>query len=154
MFYDEVDDVLAAAELLAKTPGVDPNRIFVAGHSVGGTLTLLAAMTSERFCEAAAFSGSPDQIAWSRGQRQFIPFDANDVREFQMRSPIAFATSFKCPVRIYYGARERYFAASSKQTAALAQKKHLDVAAVSVPGDHFGAVPEEIQRSIEFFRRR
>ena len=46
MFYDEVDDVLAAAEVLAKTPGVDPKRIFVAGHSVGGTLAMLSAMTS------------------------------------------------------------------------------------------------------------
>ena len=44
MFYDEVDDVLAAAEVLALTPGVDANRLYVAGHSVGGTLTMLAAM--------------------------------------------------------------------------------------------------------------
>ena len=33
MFYDEVDDVLAAADYLAKVPCVDPNRIYIAGHS-------------------------------------------------------------------------------------------------------------------------
>ena len=71
-----------------------------------------------------------------------------------MRSPIAFATSFKCPARIYYGSREGYFSPGSRQTATLAQGKHLDVEAISVPGDHFGAVPAEIQRSIEFFQTK
>ncbi len=69
MFYDEVDDVLAAAEALARLPDVDSNRLYVCGHSVGGTLTLLSAMTSNRFRAAASFSGSPDQIAWARPVR-------------------------------------------------------------------------------------
>jgi acetyl esterase/lipase len=48
LFYDEVDDVLAAAEYLSKQSYVDANRLFVAGHSVGGTMTLLAAMLPVR----------------------------------------------------------------------------------------------------------
>ncbi len=48
-FYDELDDVLAAAEYLAQQPYVDARRLFAAGHSVGGNLTLLAAMASKRF---------------------------------------------------------------------------------------------------------
>src|SRR5262249_22673359 len=43
MFYDEIEDVLAAADHLAGLPGVDPQRIFVAGHSAGGTHALLGA---------------------------------------------------------------------------------------------------------------
>jgi dienelactone hydrolase len=100
MFYDEVEDVCAAAEVLAQMPGVDSKRIFVAGHSAGGTLALLGAMTSDRFRAAASFSGSPDQVAWSRGQSKFVPFDPSDNREYQLRSPLAFPKSFKCPVRI------------------------------------------------------
>ena len=53
-FYDEVDDVLAAADTLAKQPGVDAGHIYVAGHSVGGTLTMLVALTSTRFRAAAS----------------------------------------------------------------------------------------------------
>ena len=35
---ETVDDALAAVELLRRTPGVDPQRIFVLGHSLGGGL--------------------------------------------------------------------------------------------------------------------
>jgi dipeptidyl aminopeptidase/acylaminoacyl peptidase len=152
MFYNEVDDVLAAADYLAKLPAVDAGHLYVAGHSVGGTLTLLAAMLSSRFHAATSFSGAPDATAWSKDQPQLIVFDQSNPREFQMRSPIAFATSFKCPVRIYCGNAESLFVDSSRQTAELAKQKGLDVEAVSVPGDHFSAVPEEIRQSIEFFR--
>lgn len=152
MFYDEVDDVLAAAEYLAARRNVDPKHMYVAGHSVGGTLTLLAAMSTTRFRAAASFSGSPDQVAWSSSQPQLIPFNPSDIHEFQMRSPIAYATSFKCPVRILYGSQEALFAAPSQKTASLAKAKNLDVEAISVPGDHFTAVPAEIEQSIQFFR--
>jgi len=66
LFYDEVDDVLAAREYLCKQPFVDGDRLFVAGHSVGGTLALLAAEASKRFHAAVAFSGSPDQVLYCR----------------------------------------------------------------------------------------
>jgi alpha-beta hydrolase superfamily lysophospholipase len=49
MFYDEVDDVFAAAEVLARQPGVDPRQIYLAGYSAGGSLALLAALASQRF---------------------------------------------------------------------------------------------------------
>src|SRR5262249_407268 len=122
MFYDEVDDVLAAAEALAKLPYVDADRLYVAGHSAGGTLPLLAALTSKRFRAAGAFSGSPDQVRFIHGREAEAPFDATNARELQMRSPLAFPKSFQCPVRLYYGSAEFFFAASSKKTAQLAKE--------------------------------
>ena len=65
-FYDETSDVLAAADVLRAQPGVDPERLYLAGHSVGGTLTLLAAMASPMFRAASAFSGSADARTSSR----------------------------------------------------------------------------------------
>jgi len=35
---EAIDDAISAVALLEKTKGVDPKRIFVAGHSLGGTL--------------------------------------------------------------------------------------------------------------------
>jgi dienelactone hydrolase len=153
MFYNEVDDVLAAAEALARLPYVDGKRLYVAGHSVGGTLALLAALTSNRFRAAASFSGSPDQVAWASGQPEVVPFDPADKREFQMRSPLAFARSFQCPVRIYYGNQEFFFASNSQKTAQLAKAANLDVEAVSVPGDHLSSVSPAMRQCIPFFQK-
>ncbi len=33
---ETIDDAVAAVELLRKTSGIDPRRVFVAGHSLGG----------------------------------------------------------------------------------------------------------------------
>jgi dipeptidyl aminopeptidase/acylaminoacyl peptidase len=154
LFYDEVEDVLAAADALAGLSYVDPDRIYVSGHSAGGTLTLLAAMTSNRFRAAGAFSGSPDQVALCRDQPELAPFDLSDERELQMRSPLAFARSFKCPVRIYYGSQEFFFRGSSQKTAEEARKAGLDVEAISVPGDHLTSVPPAMRQCITFFQQR
>ena len=54
MFFHEIDDVYAAADTLAKLPYVRADRLYLAGHSVGGTLTMLAAMGSKRFRAASA----------------------------------------------------------------------------------------------------
>jgi len=153
MFYNEVDDVIAAAEALAALPYVDKDRLYICGHSVGGTLSLLTAMSSDRFRAAASFGGSPDQVAWSRFQPELVPFDPKDQREYQMRSPLAFPGSFQCPVRIFYGDEEFLFATSSQKTAKLAKSKQRDVEAISIPGDHFTSVPAAINQAIAFFRQ-
>jgi hypothetical protein len=80
------------------------------------------------------------------------PFDATDEQEVRMRSPVEFAESFKCPMRIYYGTKERFFAAESNETARIARARSLDVETLAVPGDHFTAVPEEIALAVAFFR--
>src|SRR5262249_12632428 len=54
-YYDEVDDVLAAAKYLGQAPYVTGDRLYIAGPSAGGTLVLLAAMTSHHFRAAASF---------------------------------------------------------------------------------------------------
>jgi dienelactone hydrolase len=164
MFYNEVDDVLAAADALAKLNYVDDKRIYVAGHSAGGTLALLAAMTSTRFRAAASFSGSTDQFSWASNQQNLVPFDPGGFlefaertpaaqEEFQMRSPLAFAGSFKCPVRMYFGNQEPLFRSSTQLTATLAKQKNLDVEAVEVPGDHMSAVTPAMRQCIEFFEK-
>jgi len=156
LFYDEVDDALAAGEYLFKQPYVDGKRLFVAGHSVGGTLALLAAETSNRFRAAATFSASPDQILYCRYgiRKESIPFDTGTPRELEVRSPLAYAQSFKCPVRLYYGTAEKHFEKTTRRTAAVAKGKGLDVEAAAIEGSHMTAVPEAMKQSIAFFEKR
>ncbi len=152
MFFGEVDDVLAAADALAALPYVRADRLYIAGHSVGGTLTILAAMSTGRFRAAASLSGSPDQALWGGAQPKLVPFDLNDASEFSIRSPIAYASSFQAPARLYFGSEEYYFAGNTAKLAELALSAGRDVRAVVVPGDHMSHVAESMKQSIVFFR--
>lgn len=149
-FYAEVNDVLAAAERLAALPYVDAEQVFVCGHSAGGTLAVLAAMASDRFRGAAAFSGCLDQQL----NLDIAAFDPRDQKEIAMRSPLSFATSFQCPTRIYYGSEEDWAVQMSHETARQATAAGLDVAAQMLPGDHFSSVPRAIAQAITFFQQR
>jgi dipeptidyl aminopeptidase/acylaminoacyl peptidase len=156
MYYDEADDVIAAAEYLRHLPYVDSRRLFVAGHSVGGTMTMLSALLYKHFRAGAAFSGSPDQVIYVKyapGAEDRAPFDITDVRELEMRSPLAFAAFFRCPLRIYYGSQEFHFDLTSQRTAEIARENGKDVEAVKVQGNHLTQVPDAIKASIEFFRQ-
>jgi dienelactone hydrolase len=155
-YYDEVDDVLAAAECLRKQPYVDASHLYLAGPSAGGTLALLAAMASNHFRAAASFSAMPDQVLFckhAKGAPRDVPTDITDLKELQVRSPLAYAASLKCPTRIYYGSQEPYLVATSQLTARVAKGKGLDVEAVQVEGDHGTSVPPAIKESIAFFRK-
>ncbi len=44
---ETIDDALAAASLLQKIPGVDPRRVFILGHSLGGFLLPRVARAAE-----------------------------------------------------------------------------------------------------------
>lgn len=152
MFFDEVGDVLAVTDHVRSQPWVDPQRIYVAGHSAGGTLAMLAALASPHYRAVAPFSGSPDQLILAKGLPKIVPFDKKVKAEYEIRSPLCYATSFKTPTRLFLGRQEEFYRASTNLLATLARNAGKDVAAVEVPGDHFKAVPEEINQAIAFFR--
>ncbi len=158
--YDEVDDVLAAAAYLAQQPGVDSTQIFLAGHSAGGTLTLLAIEASGRFRAASSFDGSPDQqllyngSATKPGTHPEVVFDPKDSRELEVRSPLAYVGSVKSPVRLYYSQEAAPITLrTSRRFAEVARAKGWDAAAVGVRGSHMGHVARAMPQSIEFFKR-
>ena len=160
-FYDEVDDVLAAAEYLSNHPSVDPTRVFLAGHSAGGTLTLLAIEASGRFRAAASFDGSPDQqllyngSASKPGTHPEIVFDPRDVRELQVRSPLAYANSVRSPVRLYYSHEASPLAQRpSERFAELARVRGVDARAIRVWGSHMSHVARAMPGSISFFKQK
>jgi dipeptidyl aminopeptidase/acylaminoacyl peptidase len=154
MFYGEVNDVLAAGEYLAALPHVDPSRVYLAGYSAGGTLTMLAAMTTDRFRAAASLDGSPDRRVFVRGREDEVPFDAADSEEFRMRSPRDFPTSFRCPIRLYCSEDVGGFTEETRRLAASARWGGLDVETVAIPGDHVTFWEPATKLAMEFFRKR
>src|SRR5262245_11355664 len=84
-FLCEVDDVLAAAAFLRKQPYVDPARVYLGGHSTGGTLALLTAEYSDTFRAVFSFGPTDDVLGYGLGN--INPFSIADPKELQLRSP-------------------------------------------------------------------
>ena len=99
-FYGEVDDVIASANYLAKQPYVDPTRIYLGGHSTGGTLAMLVAESTDRFRTVFAF-GPVDDVRGYGGQ--FLYHDLSNSRETELRSPGRWLNSVKSPLFVLEG---------------------------------------------------
>jgi dienelactone hydrolase len=102
-FLGEVDDVLAAADYLAKQDFVDPKRIYLGGHSTGGTLVLLAAECSDSFRAVFSFGPADDVAGYGP---EYIPFDASDRRELELRAPGRWLHSVRSPTFVFEGTEE------------------------------------------------
>ena len=134
-FFGEVDDVLAAADYLGKQEFVDPHRIYLGGHSTGGTLVLLVAECSDRF--RAVFSFGPmDNVA--KYPREYLPFDTASAREIELRSPGRWLHSIKSPVFVFEGTTQGNLdALLAMEQASTNPNVHF----LAVSGkDHFGTL--------------
>jgi dienelactone hydrolase len=99
ILFGEVDDVLAAGDYVASLPYVDSTRIYLGGHSSGGTLALLVAEAAPtRF--RAVFSFGP--VADAGRYAGFIPSLADDA-EARVRSPGRFLWAIRSPTFIIEG---------------------------------------------------
>jgi acetyl esterase/lipase len=99
-YFGEVDDVVAAADYLAKLETVDPERIYLGGHSTGGTLALLVSECSDRFRAVLAFGPVSDVSSYSS---EYTPFDTSNPREVALRSPGRWLGSIKRPTFVIEG---------------------------------------------------
>ena len=151
LFYGEVDDAIAAGDYVASLEYVDPNRIFIVGHSAGGMLTPLVAMMPSRFKAAAAFSGMVDHAAFVRSHwGRIVPYDLSDPEEIRLRNPREFVASLKCPLYLFLESGHADLNATRAFTAA-AQSFGRTCEFFSVPGDHWTMVVPSLRKTIELF---
>jgi dipeptidyl aminopeptidase/acylaminoacyl peptidase len=126
----EVDDVIAAADFLAGEPYVDPSRIYLGGHSTGGTLALLVSESTDRF--RAVFSFGPVATIKSYGRRYAAPVDLTNPSEVALRSPDRWLWCIKSPTFVLEGADAP---SNRKSVEFMAQLRG------SSPSVHFFVVP-------------
>ena len=98
--FGEIDDIASAYEYAASLPYVDPDRIYLAGHSTGGTRALLASEYTDKFRAVFCF-GAVDEIKY-HNNTQFT-FDTDNEAEFAMRSPIHWLDDVKSPTFLIEG---------------------------------------------------
>jgi acetyl esterase/lipase len=133
-FFGEVDDVLAAADFLAAQPGI--NRIYLGGHSTGGTLALLVAEMSPRF--RAVFSFGPVADVAGYGSEN-LKFNAADFRELHLRNPIHWLHGIKSPTWVIEGKDDPGNISSLEELKALNRNPLVEFLPVKGK-DHFSVI--------------
>lgn len=98
--FGEVDDIASAYDYAASLPYVDPDRIYLGGHSTGGTRALLAAEYTDKFRAVFGF-GAVDKIEYHNNSQ--FTFDKDNEEEYKMRSPIYWLDSVKTPTFLIEG---------------------------------------------------
>lgn len=139
LFYGEVDDAVAAVDYVAKLPYVDPNRVYMVGHSTGGTITLLAALSTDKLRAAFSFGGAPDVgrvVSDGEGYGN-TPFDPANKQESRLRSAIHFVESLKTPTWYLEGEASSYVDEAREMQRRAARAGAPFKAHILKGGDHF-----------------
>jgi dipeptidyl aminopeptidase/acylaminoacyl peptidase len=133
-FLGEVDDVAAAAQYLAAQPYVDPRRIYLGGHSTGGTLAMLVAEMTDRFRAVFAFGPVGDVRGYGG---QFVYHQPGDPKESMLRSPGYWLDSVRSPLYVIEGTGGNIEALRALK----ANSTNPLIRFVAVPGvDHFAVL--------------
>lgn len=130
-FLGEVDDVIAAAKYLSDVDYVDPERIYLGGHSTGGTLALLVSAASDRFRAVFAFGPAANPGFYGPGVLTYAP---SVQRESRLRRPDLWLDCIRRPTFVIEGAGGNNIAALM-----LARRKASPLLQVVLlpDGDHF-----------------
>lgn len=102
-FLGEVDDVISAIQYLKSLSFVDPNRIYLGGHSTGGTLALLVASATNDLCTTFSF-GPVANPAWYGPEA--ILYNSENINEMLIRSPAYHIGDVKSNLMIIEGAQD------------------------------------------------
>ncbi len=91
---------MSAYEYAASLPYVDPSRIYLGGHSTGGTRALLAAEYTDKFRAVFGF-GAVDLIKYHNNSQ--FTFDTDNEDEYKMRSPVYWLDNVNTPTFLIEG---------------------------------------------------
>ena len=147
LMLGEVDDAVAAAQWLATQPFIDPERIYVFGHSIGGGTAALIALRNDSNVRHTGSSGGlygPD--AFERW-KDFAPFDTGNTNERRARLLRGNEPWMRTPHHAYIGRDDemsRTLPSAPSGSAAAGSKLRVEV----IDGDHFSSLPEAIERYI------
>jgi dienelactone hydrolase len=140
MLWGELDDALAALDHVRRLPEIDPERVFVFGHSAGGMLAALMAFEPSL---DARLTGSIDGIYGPEVfDYQQLPF-VDTPLERELRLALPHIEELEQPHIALVG-RDDLALASTQAAAERAARAGVPLEAVIVPGDHRQSVAHGI----------
>ncbi len=141
LFGGEVEDAVAAINYLKQLPSVDPERIYVAGHSTGGTIALLTAASAPLVRAVFSLGGAPDVANVLRNNGfDNVPFDRTNTAEVRFRSPGEWVPLMRAPVYYFEGGKS-FYVADAKWMEAAAQRQGVPLRVYIIErNDHFTIV--------------
>jgi dipeptidyl aminopeptidase/acylaminoacyl peptidase len=151
MFGGEVDDVIAAGVYLQKIPGVDPKHIYVMGHSVGGSLAILAAQMRSPYKASASLSGYARLTEWIDHFAHIVPFDLKNANERMIRDPYLYVSSLQVPLFMFTEQANPH-AVEVNRTFCLQVAKTSSCHHTVIEGDHQTMIEPAIHKAIAQFR--
>ncbi len=125
--YEEAQDVQAAVQFLEECPFVDPRRIAIGGHSVGGLVSVIAGAKHSRLAAVVSVNGG---ITWTQNGTQL---------GFPAVSAVwrAEAEHFTVPLLLLHGQNDTVVTPQlSRELAELLQQRSAPVTLKMFPGDH------------------
>ena len=136
-FYGEVNDIIAAGEYLKSLDYIDPDRIFLGGHSTGGTLVLLVAEATDLFRGVISFGPVEDPFFYGPDT---VNHSSSNERERTLRAPINFLDMINTPTIVVEGDEGNI---SSLRVLRKRGSSNSNLSFVEVPGvDHFAVLAQ------------
>lgn len=102
-YFGELDDLVAATRWLKAQPFVDPERVYLGGHSSGGTMALLASEYASEWAGVVAFGPVTDPQFYGNGLWGVQPVRKKDVAGQRLRAPINWLDSITAPTLVLEG---------------------------------------------------
>ena len=143
--------------ILAKVPEANPSRLYCAGHSSAGNVSLLFAAHEPRiracvaYCPAADVEAELAEIINTPGSNLLLP----KIDEFLKQSnPMTHAAKFGCPVYLFHARDDSNTPFINTERLAMEMQKHqVNVTFVPVDsGGHYASMIEAIPNAIEWLQ--
>lgn len=134
---------------------MDSNRIFLAGHSTGGTLAMLTALMPSPYSAIATFGASADiKYNLSYGWDEYAPFNLENSKEVELRSPIEYIECLQKPLYVYIGNDNEFCKVTSSELFQKADESEYEIKFCYINGDHNTSLKKSIKESIMVFNEK
>lgn len=111
----DVNDAVAAVDALTAEGIVNPDQVFIRGHSAGGYLALCALTYSDRFSGGTSLYGISDPLVLTQNTHKFesrymdwlIGHPERDAERYRARTPLLDAGKINAPVLLFQGGQDK-----------------------------------------------